>query len=69
MLFSHNFLWIVPVDDVKLTIKDLLLTRLVLDKGAKESLKRLVEKVGTRDQTYGIGVVHAYLPLTKEFVR
>ena len=47
MLFSYNSLLIPRVDNIELVFKNLIFTRLILELGAKETLERLMKKVGT----------------------
>ena len=47
MLFSYNSLEIPRFDDIELIFKNLIFTRLILELSAKETLERLVKKVGT----------------------
>lgn len=45
MLFLHDCPLISDVDDMKMTVQDLVFPRLVLELSAKEPLKRLIEQV------------------------
>ena len=47
MLLAYNFLVILRINNIELVVSDLFFTRFILELSAKETLERLMKKVGT----------------------